>query len=646
MSLHTLRLNDEISVIHSASNWAHFSNVVCYFDNSRMGKAKFTHNINKIISHITSIRISRLIGNICPSFYIMTDYPKLYVRKIGDDILADCNKIMFNKAHTTILNNTYEQIDELIHAIDGITPNNTIIIRMHSHKCTPISHTYSEYNVQWYACDLVYGTNLHNQNIITLGKYEAIPAIYIKLVKNNISDELCIALSKYIDNVQTDNMNKNTINLIKSLLDKKLTLIKIKQRVNNLDSNGLYKDLMKKIIRFDSTMDNIVYKFKADNAEIIKLEADLSKSFDTVSDKVYELIKHDDISTVINGSDGIFKSFITMMNWIEELESKSCIGLAVSAYTTCALNKVYFNITSIPNICVSILDFMELISGDTNNYNISINDICIADNPYNNDKINIVVPLYINKTHWEISKNYLNIVSNIIMYGYPFTKDMYYYRLYFSMLTDYISALFVNTKNDLSDNSVILFFAYWKTTIEIGNLLNINCEKIFIDNKDTNYKYFDYSSLIGQLLSTTLTENTQKYFVRTIENMIKSCVYNADCNIADYLTYITYLIEFFEFICKNNVVISELTSMESNNSVISCECINLVKNIINNNNKAKYAPQKIINNYIKKTIPDYDINKIISVMDNNWLVKDTFGENPHVNEPSINNELSQQIENV
>jgi translation elongation factor EF-Ts len=214
------------------------------------------------------------------------------------------------------------------------------------------------------------------------------------------------------------------------------------------------------------------------------------------------------------------------------------------------------------------------------------------------------------------------------------------------MLTDYISALFVNTKNDLSDNSVILFFAYWKTTIEIGNLLNINCEKIFIDNKDTNYKYFDYSSLIGQLLSTTLTENTQKYFVRTIENMIKSCVYNADCNIADYLTYITYLIEFFEFICKNNVVISELTSMESNNSVISCECINLVKNIINNNNKAKYAPQKIINNYIKKTIPDYDINKIISVMDNNWLVKDTFGENPHVNEPSINNELSQQIENV
>jgi len=604
-------MTPDITHISDNSDYLYRNNVIYYFKNSTMSKTKLKNEIKKTILDIIHSYVIGLSHNRVITTYVITDYPKMYIRKIGSDILADFSKIMFNKKYKDVVHSSDSKynksvITSLIETTNECTPLNTIVVETHCSTHDIGYHTRKICNNCVEVCRLSISDD-HLFNVILLNKIYSIPLIYFTLLDGAIDNILCDSVQTYMDNIPADGITTPTIVMVKSLVNKKMTLYKIAQSVDKCDTNNIYSELMKKIHMFDNTMYKIINKFTTDNNDAIKLEADISKSLNSINNDPDELC---DTDTDINSQE-IFKSFISMMGWVDELESRSCIGLAMSAIVKSTPRGIGFTITSVPNTCVSILDFLELL---TNESSIDINNICISNNPYNNDIINIVIPLYINKTHWEVSKNYLNIVSNIISYGYPFTRDTNYYRLYFSLFVDYISSMFNNSR-DISENEIILFFAYWRTTIEIRCMLNINCEKIFMGNHDTNYKYFDYRSLMGQLLVTIPMEHAEKYFGRTIDNMIKSCVSNtAYYNTSDYFSDIVHLIQFFTLIYNNNVVMSELEQMSNNNSVISADCINTVKHIITEYKPVKhtYLHLDIINKHMKNTMPNYDAHQVIS----------------------------------
>jgi hypothetical protein len=284
-----------------------------------------------------------------------------------------------------------------------------------------------------------------------------------------------------------------------------------------------------------------------------------------------------------------------MTNWIDEYNEFNPFGILIKykiskhAYKgiideySSTLNS-YPNIivSSISNNWISLYDYYQMIIADLNNSNedeyeynptnkeeLDLNLFNIIDNL--NGDTNIMLPIFINKKHWELTKilwsYHMSFINSTFEYEYNKKMDnIYYFTLLkcFNSFTD-------NTK--FNNNFIQLFICLLRTCIQItidnkymGSSIN-EVDKYFnlfssISNVDNKYDYF---------------KNTfNNYLIRLLQLIVSS---NSDINkVSNELEFIrNIIISMFIDNCWKSI--SNLSDVDKENE------INILKNNCFENNK-------------------------------------------------------------
>jgi hypothetical protein len=285
-------------------------------------------------------------------------------------------------------------------------------------------------------------------------------------------------------------------------------------------------------------------------------------------------------------------SSLTMTNWKDEYDNANPFGFLIeynpnklsykgildlnSSILTTYPNMIIINITT--NF-VSLYDYYQIILFDYENDNENNNENDNENNNENdnnnisskkktfnisrfkiNDNIsgdgNVLLPLYINKYHWELTKSlwtyHISFINNCFEQEYNKKMD----NIYFFVILKFLDKL----KNNINNIKIIRLFCYILRT----------CIQILIDNKFMNGIKNEYKKHLELVLSTDLLNNNcifSDWIVRVIQLIISNGIENeeleADLNkitTSIFKKYIisNYKIDFWDMIhnttdiCKNN----------------------------------------------------------------------------------------------
>lgn len=237
-----------------------------------------------------------------------------------------------------------------------------------------------------------------------------------------------------------------------------------------------------------------------------------------------------------NESIEFFNSGITLSDWFEEFQDGGAIGLLIKVSTT-PLAKLGINQNiSVENITTTFLPILDYIDGAINFFNDKTN---LSFGNLNKKDIvkgtaignsNAVIPLYINKYHWSISKLYLPYILGMIISHNPFCYKDSHQKFLFSLLIEMSIKSYCNDCANLSEKWVRCFVA-----------VNRTCAQISFDNK-YNYgiaRYIDlyltdptkrifnqsyaYDIIIGQILSTGYKLEGDK-LVSVVKYILEECI--------------------------------------------------------------------------------------------------------------------------
>jgi hypothetical protein len=232
-----------------------------------------------------------------------------------------------------------------------------------------------------------------------------------------------------------------------------------------------------------------------------------------------------------------FNSNVTLSNWFDELSTKSTMGLLIKISTSDLIkfgickDLVIDNITS---TFYPVIDFLEhtmnyfdknttLDFGNINDINI-ISGVGIGD-------ANSLIPLYINKTHWVLAKEYLKPMLGVMFSHNPFGYTKKY--------DDFIFSIFVNMTYDtvfkVTELGIRCYFALLRTCAQIcfENKYSYGIRKYinrFINNASSRIFYTsnDYDKLIGQCLCCGyyLDDDTIKIVIKyCVEEILRQVLY-------------------------------------------------------------------------------------------------------------------------
>jgi len=609
-------LSDTIDIVHDNIK------IMCYyFQNSTMSKFKFDMHKDYIVNEILQIKLSR---NPPKYIYIITDYPKIYKHVISNDIITDCSKIMFNKSYkTTLTNNVIDDVYCILNEMVYVKWSE-IQINILSSKSSNLKACSFDKDTALNIIEISYVKIINNLNISSNEKCVNIidngnlllTCMYVFLKYTEIT--MLNYISDEFDKFNEIYFNKNSFSVVKILLDRYKKIQNI--NTNCKDSNNLYAKIMSKV-NLNTIDSKLLSKFELNKYEIAQLDNKIQDAYDEIEDCVDDLLETDDVGETINCSDMIFRSFMTMMSWIDELDSQGCIGLAMSLSCENRKKKINVSLKSKPNSCLSVLDSFEIMS--EHNMFSNISNVTISINPFDRNVLNTVIPLYINETHWTISKHYLQITSGLIKHCCPFVSDKLYWNVYYLTLTSYIELLYKS--DNLSESEIILFFSFWKTAIEITKHTKINCSKIFKSKCEQNYKYFDYLCLIGQIFAIDDSSIDIKNMTSTIYYYVKQLSWNLFLeNGKNYyqsdtwlqnerhvmLNSIASIVHFFVSMQNNAAQINDIMiNMNQNNSIVDDNAIKLIRCIASNINCCEHADY--INDFMRCEYNEYDILKEI-----------------------------------
>jgi len=197
---------------------------------------------------------------------------------------------------------------------------------------------------------------------------------------------------------------------------------------------------------------------------------------------IENFIKFNNNNNKFNDSCEFFNSEMTLSNWFDEIKNNGGLGLLINI-TTNNIGKIgyYYNNISINNITTTFFPIIDYISvtydffdknqiydfGNLNNINI-ITDAIIGNS-------NSLIPIYINKYHWNITKNYIDILLGIIISHNPFNYAFNYKSLFFTILNNMTYMLFTDiTKKNVNEKFIKIYFAYLRTCTEICFELKYN----------------------------------------------------------------------------------------------------------------------------------------------------------------------------
>lgn len=390
-----------------------------------------------------------------------------------------------------------------------------------------------------------------------------------------------------------------------------------------------YKQIYPKIINYH--MDSNIKNFHLPNNYITS-----KLNFEKI--KNHKLI---DKNTLMDNSTNFLASNLSMTDWVDEYNEYNPYGFLakfnISKFgfkglidENSTIIKYYPNmiIGSISNNSVSINDYYQLVLSYLDNINengcedcqeyqivsqkelLRLNDFIITDNI--NGNTNILLPIYINKSHWVLTKlfwNYhMSFIFNTFEYNYNRKMDNIYYLTVlknFNMFTD---------PNKINHNLIRVFFYYLRTCIEL-----------MLENKYISSVHNEVIRMYNKLIvepspqtsnGENLRINSNTFVIRIIQWIISS---NCDLNLLK-----KYLRDYRNTVIKDYVLenykLDYWDNLKIKNHQEQIDELNILKQEIVQNNKSLYDLENDLNglgmfvNYMYKL---KGFNQLIKFLDKN-----------------------------
>lgn len=277
-----------------------------------------------------------------------------------------------------------------------------------------------------------------------------------------------------------------------------------------------------------------------------------------------------------------FYSVITVTNWFEELQNGSSMGIMIKIKTEdmakLGIIGSKVEVQEITLSCIPIKDYIEsiIIHFDKNNndYGNLNNKEIFKGNGIGSS--NAVVPLYINKHHWEQAKKHIPYVLGIILAHNPLGYTNNHINFMFYLLSNMTRRSFIENEY-MSIMWIKIYMSLLRTCSQIAYEKKYHKGiKSIINNYITNpYKrllcrLFDNDIIIGQILCTGIKLDEKKLY-EFVELMYEDCIRrkvitNYDLN---YLKFLQNIIdkdeqiekeinELIEYIDENTKYVTEL----------------------------------------------------------------------------------------
>jgi len=295
-------------------------------------------------------------------------------------------------------------------------------------------------------------------------------------------------------NIKNNNLlrNLNWINAdIKILDDIVKELLKVRYRYTiSSDSHSN----VSQIFNYYSTISNIIIPNKkhknimddriAQNEHILKFDDDIDKYLHSDNIKkfieTYDIVENDSYENIIDNKNEsfmrsceFFTSVVTLSNWYEEFKNKNSLGLLISVNTNdlCKLgiSGINITITNITTSFIPIREYLEIMSNYfKNNEHIKFGNL-------NNCEIitgsaigsgNVVIPLYINKYHWEISKKHSLPMLGMAIAHNPLGFTSGHLNFMFTLLIEMTYRTFKLDEKCFSEKWIHCYLALYRTCTE------------------------------------------------------------------------------------------------------------------------------------------------------------------------------------
>lgn len=280
---------------------------------------------------------------------------------------------------------------------------------------------------------------------------------------------------------------------------------------------------------------NYISKFSIGNTRkyaVKNVDSKICERIEEVLDKVIE--ETDDL----NLDSDPYKTLLTMSNWIDEVRSGGCIGLAMNVtvlfHKKGCYNVVMNDVPIVTGSTTEMFGSLQMENSDKQINTINMNNVAIIQNTNGSDSYNCIIPLYIHSSHWKIAKIYLNPICNIIMYDSINMNNPSAWKLIYTLLINFGKELI----HSASNISIQYFFSLWLTTTvlskEYGFVSGLSkfIKNIKTDNKSDNV---DFMIILGQILSMCVINGND---VNDVINMLCEQTVTNTIRYHDIETYI------------------------------------------------------------------------------------------------------------
>ncbi len=360
-------------------------------------------------------------------------------------------------------------------------------------------------------------------------------------IHNEIVKILSIDITKFIENKTIINIFKNYVNQVKKFFEKKYSICSVTVPIKTLDEK-LLETYIKYILEFyEETYPKIVNYYTDTNIKNYKIPTTTTKK---ITLQMFDKINKIDPDTILDTSKEFLVSNATMSNWIDEFNEFNPFGILVKYNISkfgfkglidenSNIHNTYPNmvISSVSNNWVSMYDYYQMVLAELNNTNemddnfmdknkLELNKFNIVDKL--NGDTNIMLPIYINKKHWELTRilwsYHLSFINNTFEFDYNKKMDNIYY---FILLKSYNN---FSDDNKLNSNFIRTFIYILRTCIQIS------LDNYYITNiKNETNKYFNYIKNInnGEDKSYYFKRYFIDYLIRLLQLFVSS---NSDIN--------------------------------------------------------------------------------------------------------------------
>ena len=542
-----LKSKEKIKIIKNDNIYSTLNIKKGYFNNG---------NINNVITQIGNVK-----KEICDPAY------KTYVMMFVDEVLekTTINKIeeLANDTTNIILYNLFigniVKSDKIIYEnIDSIVYNVSIKIN------TYIDITDKKINIT--TNGLIYGFTdniMVDKNTYLLIKESTNGKTVVKyddeeIILDAASDEIYQISNYLIDyvNIVLSDENYKKSGIINSMSD----IINIKKIFSYVDYESMNKnsyfnmkmsDIVKKIvesIKFNN--DDIMGKATNKYMEKIPLnygmlhkkhiEAIMGNlkifKYDIKNDITEDFIKlHDELlesDNKFSKSCDTFSSIVTLSNWYDEIKNNNVIGVLIKINSCEFAKNGIFNImpmieeittTYMPakeylDTLITYFDDQKTDYGDINSHNI------IKGNGIGN--ANAIIPLYINKEHWKLAKQYIPYILGTIIAHNPLSYKKNHINFMFDFLANIVKFTFFSN-TIISLKWIKLYIAVQRTCIELMVESGHNVKKL-VDNYSKSYKNYIIAPtlLLGQLPASSYISSNKSENVDNINQLCQTIITN------------------------------------------------------------------------------------------------------------------------